>query len=68
MFSIENFQRSQEEVDYLMDLAIESFKRLKRLALDKDWCINICGDVSLLPPRVRDLQKELQTETKLNSK
>lgn len=51
-----------------MDLAVESFRRLKIMALEKEWCVNICGDISMFPPKVRDLQKELQAETKLNGK
>ncbi|XP_071955958.1 dehydrodolichyl diphosphate synthase complex subunit DHDDS-like [Antedon mediterranea] len=56
-FSIENFKRSKDEVDNIMDLAREKFHRLqaKKEQIRKHGvCIRIIGDINLLPP---DLQK-----------
>ncbi len=39
-FSIENFRRSQEEVDQLMSLAREKFQRLLQ---EKYFCISWCN-------------------------
>uniref|UniRef100_H3A886 Alkyl transferase n=3 Tax=Latimeria chalumnae TaxID=7897 RepID=H3A886_LATCH len=56
-FSIENFKRSQEEVDGLMELAQQKFSRLleEQDNLKKHGvCIRVLGDLSLLP---LDMQK-----------
>lgn len=58
-FSIENFKRSQEEVDTLMRLAREKFAKLleERDKLhEKGVCIKIIGNLSLLSD---DLQKTI---------
>jgi ditrans,polycis-polyprenyl diphosphate synthase len=68
LFSIENFQRSKEEVDYLIDLAVDSFQTLKTTAIAKEWCVNFCGDVSRFPQKIRDLHKEFQHETQSNER
>ncbi|KAL7840057.1 hypothetical protein AOLI_G00253800 [Acnodon oligacanthus] len=56
-FSIENFKRSKEEVDGLMELAKEKFLRLldEQENLEKHGvCIRVLGDLTLLP---EDLQR-----------
>ena len=56
-FSIENFKRTQEEVDTLMGLAREKFKQLlgERDRLhEKGICIRVVGNLKLLP---LDMQK-----------
>jgi undecaprenyl diphosphate synthase len=63
LFSIDNFQRPKEEVDYLMDLAVENFEKLREMAEAKDWCIHICGDISMFPERVSNLQNRLKADT-----
>uniref|UniRef100_A0A3P8ULR0 Alkyl transferase n=1 Tax=Cynoglossus semilaevis TaxID=244447 RepID=A0A3P8ULR0_CYNSE len=58
-FSIENFKRTQEEVDGLMDLARQKFERLleERENLEKHGvCIRVLGDLNLLP---LDLQQAI---------
>ena len=60
-FSIENFNRSQTEVDTLMDLAKDKFSQLleKGELIDKHGvCVRVLGDLSLLP---HDLQKVIAT-------
>ncbi|KAL8619064.1 hypothetical protein ACOMHN_020762 [Nucella lapillus] len=58
-FSIENFKRSKEEVDYLMELAQQKFARLMQ---DKDLiqkhgvCVRVLGSIALLP---QDVQKHI---------
>lgn len=58
-FSIENFKRSQEEVDTLMSLAREKFSRLmeeKDKLAEKGVKIRVIGNLKLLPD---DLQKSI---------
>lgn len=58
-FSIENFKRSQEEVDTLMDMAREKFAKLleERDKLhEKGVCIRIIGNLKMLP---KDIQKTI---------
>lgn len=58
-FSIENFKRSQEEIDGIFDLAREKFKRLleEKDKIDElEVCIRMFGDIKLLP---KDLQETI---------
>lgn len=58
-FSIENFKRSQDEVDTLMSLAREKFAKLmeeKEKLSEKGIRIRVIGNVKLLPV---DLQKSI---------
>ncbi|KAL5010632.1 hypothetical protein ScPMuIL_012937 [Solemya velum] len=58
-FSIENFKRSKDEVDCLMELARQKFARLlqeKEQIMKHGVCIRVLGDLSLLP---RDILEEL---------
>uniref|UniRef100_A0A3Q2D9D0 Alkyl transferase n=1 Tax=Cyprinodon variegatus TaxID=28743 RepID=A0A3Q2D9D0_CYPVA len=51
-FSIENFKRSKEEVDGLMELARQKFEKLleERENLEKHGvCIRVLGDLNMLP-------------------
>eukprot|EP00042_Codosiga_hollandica_P039162 m.325852 g.325852 ORF g.325852 m.325852 type:complete len:330 (-) comp55565_c0_seq14:95-1084(-) len=55
-FSIENFKRSQSEVDGLMELAVSGFNQLleqSELIQKHEVCVRIFGDVSLLPHEVQ---------------
>ncbi|XP_035744293.1 dehydrodolichyl diphosphate synthase complex subunit DHDDS isoform X2 [Egretta garzetta] len=57
-FSIENFKRSKEEVDGLMDLARQKFSRLleEQESLKKHGvCIRVLGDLPLLPLDIQEL-------------
>lgn len=57
-FSIENFKRSQEEVDGLFELATEKFKRLlnEKEKIDQmQVCIRVFGDISLLPEGLQQI-------------
>ncbi|KAM3968225.1 dehydrodolichyl diphosphate synthase subunit [Aphomia sociella] len=70
-FSIENFKRSEEEVNALMDLACEKFERLlEDLNHINDWGvrIHIAGRLSLLPEKLRSLVSRSMLATKHNNK
>uniref|UniRef100_A0A4W3K305 Alkyl transferase n=1 Tax=Callorhinchus milii TaxID=7868 RepID=A0A4W3K305_CALMI len=57
-FSIENFKRSKEEVDGLMELARQKFTRLleEQDNLKKHGvCIRVLGDLTLLPVDIQEL-------------
>ncbi|XP_056413405.1 dehydrodolichyl diphosphate synthase complex subunit DHDDS isoform X2 [Hyla sarda] len=70
-FSIENFKRSKEEVDGLMELARQKFTRLleEKDKLQKhEVCIRVIGDLSLLPLDIQKLIAQAVLETKTYSK
>lgn len=70
-FSIENFKRSKQEVDGLMDLAAEKFAKLleEKEKLEKHGvCIRVIGDLSLLPQRIKKLTGEAILATRHNTK
>ncbi|XP_071993153.1 dehydrodolichyl diphosphate synthase complex subunit DHDDS isoform X2 [Engystomops pustulosus] len=70
-FSIENFKRSKEEVDGLMELARQKFTRLleEKDKLQKhEVCIRVIGDLSLLPLDIQKLIAQAVLETKAYSK
>ncbi|XP_066429171.1 dehydrodolichyl diphosphate synthase complex subunit DHDDS isoform X2 [Eleutherodactylus coqui] len=70
-FSIENFKRSKEEVDGLMELARQKFTRLleEKDKLEKhEVCIRVIGDLSLLPLDIQKLIAQAVLETKAYSK
>lgn len=54
-FSLENFKRDEEEVDYLMELLEESLIRFadNKTVHEKKVAINIIGDISMLPDNVK---------------
>lgn len=65
-FSCENWKRSKEEVDYLMDLFNRMLDDFKQNYLDKDIRVIISGnmDDERLPKIVRDKAKKLMESTK----
>ncbi|XP_042863347.1 dehydrodolichyl diphosphate synthase complex subunit DHDDS-like [Penaeus japonicus] len=70
-FSIENFKRSKQEVDGLMDLAAEKLAELleEKEKLSKHGvCIRILGNLTLLPERIQRLGAEAVLTTKNNDK
>ncbi|KAG5326962.1 DHDDS synthase, partial [Acromyrmex heyeri] len=70
-FSIENFKRSKEEVDGLMDLARQKFKRLleeKEKLMDVGVCVRVIGNLSLIPEDLCKLVAEAVTITRENNK
>ncbi|XP_076868573.1 dehydrodolichyl diphosphate synthase complex subunit DHDDS isoform X2 [Brachyhypopomus gauderio] len=70
-FSIENFKRSAEEVDGLMQLAKEKFLRLleEQEKLEKHGvCIRVLGDLMLLPEDLQRLIAKAVVATKAHNK
>ncbi|XP_075051874.1 dehydrodolichyl diphosphate synthase complex subunit DHDDS [Mixophyes fleayi] len=70
-FSIENFKRSEEEVEGLMELARQKFMRLleEKDKLQKhEVCIRVLGDLTLLPLDIQKLIAQAVLETKAYSK
>nr|XP_046255408.1 dehydrodolichyl diphosphate synthase complex subunit DHDDS [Scatophagus argus]XP_046255409.1 dehydrodolichyl diphosphate synthase complex subunit DHDDS [Scatophagus argus]XP_046255410.1 dehydrodolichyl diphosphate synthase complex subunit DHDDS [Scatophagus argus]XP_046255411.1 dehydrodolichyl diphosphate synthase complex subunit DHDDS [Scatophagus argus]XP_046255412.1 dehydrodolichyl diphosphate synthase complex subunit DHDDS [Scatophagus argus] len=70
-FSIENFKRTQDEVDGLMDLAREKFMKLleERDNLEKHGvCIRVLGDLNLLPLDLQQLIAKAVVSTKAHNK
>lgn len=66
-FSVENFRRPKEEVDALMDLAMEKFAALSResrLIKEKGVRIRILGELEMLPLNVREAAQEAMLLTK----
>lgn len=69
-FSIENFRRSEEEVDQLMSLAREKFKRLleeKDKLNEHGISIRVIGNIGLLPADLQKLVVESMESTKSNT-
>ncbi|XP_064628045.1 dehydrodolichyl diphosphate synthase complex subunit DHDDS-like [Lineus longissimus] len=66
-FSIENFKRSKEEVDGLMELAREKFVKLleeKERLKKYDICVRVIGNLSLLPHDIQESIAEAVYYTK----
>ena len=70
-FSIENFKRSQEEVDTLMDLAKIKFTQLFQkgdLIQKHGICVRILGDIALLPEDLQRVIARMVNVSKHNTK
>lgn len=70
-FSIENFKRSKEEVDGLMELARQKFSRLltEQENLEKHGvCIRVLGDLTLLPEDLQTLIAKAVVSTRAHNK
>uniref|UniRef100_A0A3B3TMZ9 Alkyl transferase n=1 Tax=Poecilia latipinna TaxID=48699 RepID=A0A3B3TMZ9_9TELE len=66
-FSIENFKRSKEEVDGLLDLARQKFERLleEQENLEKHGvCIRVLGDLNMLPLDLQEVIAKAVVMTK----
>ncbi|MFH1591171.1 MAG: polyprenyl diphosphate synthase [archaeon] len=65
-FSIENFDRPKEEFDYLMELFVKEFDRLKddEELKKHDVRVNVIGRLYLFPQAVQDRIKEVMEVTK----
>ncbi|XP_011333351.1 dehydrodolichyl diphosphate synthase complex subunit DHDDS isoform X2 [Ooceraea biroi] len=70
-FSIDNFKRSKEEVDDLMELARQKFQGLldnSKNIMENGVCIRVIGNLSLLPENIRKLISQVIIMTKNNNK
>ncbi|CAH8533339.1 unnamed protein product [Schistosoma turkestanicum] len=70
-FSIDNFNRSHEEVSFLMNLAEEKLQELldnKNELKTDDICIRVIGNLTLLPVKIQCLAAQLMLITRNHSK
>jgi undecaprenyl diphosphate synthase len=63
-FSIENFNRSSQELDYLFSMLTEEAHKQLTTCLDRDVKIRFIGDRSLFPEHVKPTIDELEEKTK----
>ena len=66
-FSIENFKRTQDEIDDIMNLADEKFKNMIKSpsVIDKYECnVRVVGDLKLLPKKVQQSAENLMNYSK----
>lgn len=66
-FSIQNFNRSEDEVKGLMELAEKKFSRLleeKEKLKERQICFRFFGDLKLLPTKIQRLVSEIEYLTK----
>ena len=67
VFSTENFKRSKEEVDFLMDLFLKKFKGERHFYKDRNIKIIFSGRKEPLSDKVYEAMKTLEEETKNNT-
>ncbi|KAK3096619.1 hypothetical protein FSP39_001745, partial [Pinctada imbricata] len=70
-FSIENFKRSKEEVDCLMELARQKFARLmqeKELIQKYEVCVRVLGNLQLLPLDIQEIIADCVNFSKNNTR
>ncbi|KAI8383080.1 di-trans,poly-cis-decaprenylcistransferase [Blakeslea trispora] len=70
-FSLENFKRSKDEVDYLMQLICDAFDGFceKNALVEKyEISVRFVGNLDLLPQHVQDLARDVMEKTKKNKK
>lgn len=67
-FSTENWGRSQEEIDSLMDLFDSYLRREKQFMIEEGVRLNIIGDLSRLPPHVFATFEETKRATQEGSR
>jgi ditrans,polycis-polyprenyl diphosphate synthase len=70
-WSIENFKRSKEEVDYLMEMAIEKVNYLLSrfdIIEKHSVCVKVLGDFKLLPLELQKAFAKIINSTKHNNK
>ena len=66
VFSTENFKRSKEEVDHLMDLFVLMFQKEKNFFIENDIKVVFSGADAPLPKKVIKLRDKLAELTKNN--
>ncbi|KAM7308814.1 dehydrodolichyl diphosphate synthase complex subunit Dhdds [Ixodes scapularis] len=70
-FSIENFKRSKEEVDGLMDLALKKLESLlneMEKIHEKGLCVRVLGNLSYLPVEVQKVIADVVLQTQHNTR
>jgi len=63
-FSTENFKRSQEQVDGILEIIAASANTYKAKAIEKGIQVKLLGDTSRLPDDIKDSLVNLTEETK----
>ena len=66
-FSTENWNRKQEEVDFLMDLFVQTLKNESKELHEKNVVIDFIGDLTKLKPALQDVLNYSKNLTKDNS-
>lgn len=67
-FSVENFKRSKEEVNFLMDLFVKGFKKYSKTLKEDNIKIVFSGKREFpLPEKVIKVMNEVEEETKFNT-
>ncbi|OAA77769.1 Di-trans-poly-cis-decaprenylcistransferase-like protein [Akanthomyces lecanii RCEF 1005] len=66
VFSVENFKRSDEEVDTILEIVVGGLNELVQLAHDLDASIRICGQRELISPRVLERLEGAAESTRHN--
>ena len=67
-FSIENFNRSENERSYLFNFFIEHSESYIQKIIEQDIKINFVGNISLFPDRVQQICTSIQEKTALGKK
>lgn len=62
-FSIENFKRPAEELNYLFDLMIEESDALLEQYIAKGVCVRFIGDRTLFPEKIRPTCERIEQAT-----
>ena len=63
-FSTENWKRSKEEVDYLMDLLEKCIKDFDKKFKNRDVRIKLLGDITRLPESLQEGIRDIEERTK----
>lgn len=63
-FSTENFKRTKEEVDYLMNLFVSAFKSDKKFFVENNIKVVFSGRKEPLSDKVYNVMKEIEASTK----
>ena len=66
-FSTENWKRSKEEVDYLMNLFSSSIKKFKSRSKEKNYRVQLTGDITGLNAGLQKEILDVEEETKNNT-
>ena len=65
-FSTENWNRTKEEVDFLMDLLAQNIRDFDKRFDDRNVRIKMIGDIERLPQKLQDGIKDISEKTKNN--
>ena len=63
-FSTENWNRPQDEVSNLMNLAIDRLPKMENLMEGREVCVKFLGDVDKFSPKLYELLKKEEERTK----